>query len=92
MTDWRLHIGSEPQIMFGKPVILNTRIPVDLVLEKLAGGDTFDDLLDAYPQITKEDIAACMLFAADSVTTSTSSATAAPAATLTTKTMEPFSK
>ena len=67
MTDWTLHIGSAPQILFGKPVILNTRIPVDLVLEKLAGGDTFDDILEAYPQITKEDIAACILFAADSV-------------------------
>jgi uncharacterized protein (DUF433 family) len=67
MTDWRLHIGTEPKIMFGKPVILNTRIPVDLVLEKLAGGDTFDDLLEAYPKISKEDIIACILFAADSV-------------------------
>ena len=67
MIDWTLHIESNPQKLFGKPVIIETRIPVDLILEKLAGGDSIDDLIDAYPLITKEDIAACLLFAADSI-------------------------
>jgi uncharacterized protein (DUF433 family) len=67
MIDWTLHIGSNPEILFGKPVIMNTRIPVDLLLEKLATGDTINDLLEAYPKITKDDIAACLLFAADSI-------------------------
>lgn len=67
MTDWTLHITSKPEILFGKPVIVNTRIPVDLILEKIAVGDTTDDLLQAYPNLTKEDITACLLFAADTI-------------------------
>ena len=67
MIDWTLHIESDPEKLFGKPVIINTRIPVDLILEKLAVGDTVDNLIDAYPKITKDDIAACLVFAADSI-------------------------
>lgn len=67
MIDWTLHIESDPEKLFGKPVIINTRIPVDLILEKLAVGDTIDDLIEAYPRIKKDDIAACLLFAADSI-------------------------
>lgn len=67
MIDWTLHIESDPEKLFGKPVIMNTRIPVDLILEKLAVGDTIDELVDAYPSITKDDIAACLMFAADSI-------------------------
>jgi len=46
---------------------MNTRIPVDLILEKLAVGDTIDDLIEAYPQLKRDDIAACLVFAADSI-------------------------
>jgi uncharacterized protein (DUF433 family) len=67
MIDWALHIESNPEKLFGKPVIVNTRIPVDLILEKLAAGDTIEDLIEAYPKITKDDIKACLLFAADSI-------------------------
>jgi len=67
MIDWTLHIESNTEKLFGKPVIINTRIPVDLILEKLAVGDTIDDLIEAYPQITKDDITACLIFAADSI-------------------------
>ena len=51
--------------MFGKTVIKGTRIPVDLILEKLGSGYSFEDLRAAYPRITDEDIKACLLFAAD---------------------------
>jgi uncharacterized protein (DUF433 family) len=67
MINWNLHIESEPGRLFGKPTIINTRIPVDLILEKLAAGDTADDLLEAYPNLTNDDIIACLLFAADSI-------------------------
>jgi len=67
MIDWTLHIESDPEKLYGKPVIIHTRIPVDLILEKLAVGDTIDDLIEAYPNITKDDIAACLIFAADSI-------------------------
>lgn len=67
MIDWTLHIESDPEKLFGKPVIKNTRIPVDLIFEKLAVGDTIEDLIDAYPGITRDDITACLMFAADSI-------------------------
>jgi uncharacterized protein (DUF433 family) len=59
MVDWNLHIESDPNKLFGKPTIINTRISVDLILEKLAAGDTFEDLLAAYPKLTNNDIIAC---------------------------------
>ncbi|MBM3436907.1 MAG: DUF433 domain-containing protein [Bacteroidetes bacterium] len=67
MIDWTLHIESDPAKLFGKPVIARTRIPVDLILEKLAGGDSVADLLNAYPKLKEKDIVACLLFAADAV-------------------------
>ena len=65
--DWREHISSDPSIMFGKPCIKNTRIPVDLILEKLGNGYSIDDLLAAYPKISEDDIKACMLYASVSI-------------------------
>ena len=67
MIDWTLHIEFDPEKLYGKPVIIHTRIPVVLILEKLAVGDTFDDLTEAYPNITRDDVAACLIFAADSI-------------------------
>jgi uncharacterized protein (DUF433 family) len=67
MIEWRTHIESKPTVMYGKPVIKNTRIPADLILEKLSEGETIDDLLEAYPRITKEDIFAVLAFAADTI-------------------------
>jgi uncharacterized protein (DUF433 family) len=67
MVDWTLHIESDPDKLYGKPVITHTRIPVDLILEKLAVGDATADLLNAYPNLKEDDIVACLLFAADSV-------------------------
>ena len=67
MIDWTLHIESKPEKLYGKPVIVNTRIPVDLIPKKLAVGDTIEDLINAYPKITKDDITACLLFAVDSI-------------------------
>lgn len=67
MIDWTKHIESKPEVLFGKPVIINTRISVDLILEKMASGDSVEDLLDAYTQVRKDDIYACLLFAAESI-------------------------
>ena len=63
--NWRERLSSDPTIMFGKMVIKGTRIPVELILEKLALGQTFNELLQAYPKITTSDIQACLWFAAD---------------------------
>jgi uncharacterized protein (DUF433 family) len=63
--NWQDHISSDPNVMFGKTVIKGTRIPVELILEKLATDYSFDELKQAYPRITTVDIQACLLFAAD---------------------------
>jgi uncharacterized protein (DUF433 family) len=55
-------IEINPAVMLGKPVIRGTRIPVELLLRKLAEGATQQDLLDAYPRITVEDIRAARGF------------------------------
>ncbi len=60
-------IEINPLVMQGKPVIRNTRIPVELLLRKLAEGATVEDLLDAYPRLTKDDIQACLAYAADAI-------------------------
>lgn len=64
---WHEHITSQPSIMFGKPCIKNTRIPVETILEKLGNGYSIDDLLSAYPKITQKDILACMSYASVSI-------------------------
>ena len=53
--------------LFGKPVIRGTRLTVELLLRELSEGATESDLLDAYPQLTREDIKAAIAYAADTV-------------------------
>ncbi len=55
---------SDPAVMLGKPVIAGTRIPVELILEKLAAGETEEQLLEAHPLLTREGIKAALAFAA----------------------------
>ncbi|MGC9945243.1 MAG: DUF433 domain-containing protein [Bryobacteraceae bacterium] len=50
--------------MQGKPVIRGTRIPVELLLRKLAEGAVVEDLLDAYPRLAADDIRAALAYAA----------------------------
>jgi len=58
-------IEINPAVMLGKPVIRGTRIKVELLLRKLSEGATEADLLDAYPNLTAEDIRAAIAYAAD---------------------------
>lgn len=60
-------IERNPRIMLGKPVIRGTRIPVELILRKLGEGATEADLLDAYPDLTVQDIRAAVAYAADAL-------------------------
>ena len=60
-------IQSNPSIMMGKPVIANTRITVELILEKLAAGETVEQILAAHPRLTKEAIRAALAFAAEAL-------------------------
>lgn len=58
-------IQSEPSIMMGKPVITGTRITVELILEKLAAGETIEQILEAYPRLTRDAIKAALAFASE---------------------------
>ena len=60
-------IQSHPSIMIGKPVIAGTRITVELILEKLAAGESVEQLLKAHPCLTKEGIQAALSFAAQAL-------------------------
>ena len=53
--------------MVGKPIIAGTRITVELVLEKLASGDSIADILDAYPHLKYEQVEAAINFARESM-------------------------
>lgn len=57
-------IHSDPAVMMGKPVIAGTRITVELILEKLAAGETIEQILEAHPRLTREAIQAACAFAA----------------------------
>jgi uncharacterized protein (DUF433 family) len=58
-------IEVNPAVMMGKPVIRGARIPVELILRKLAEGATEADLLDAYPRLTADDLRATLASAPD---------------------------
>ena len=58
-------IEISPNIMFGKPVIKNTRITVENVLRKLAGGMSVEEIIADHPHLKPEDIFAAQEFAAD---------------------------
>jgi len=57
-------VEIDPKIMLGKAVIRGARITVELILRKLGEGATEHDLLDAYPQLKKEDIQQAIEYAA----------------------------
>ena len=57
-------IESKPTVMMGKPVVAGTRITVELILTKLAAGETFEQILEAHPKLTRESILAALDFAA----------------------------
>ncbi len=57
-------IKSDPKVMMGKPVVAGTRITVELVLEKLAAGETVEQILQAHPRLTSEGVQAALKFAA----------------------------
>ena len=59
-----VRIEAKPNVMMGKPCVKGTRIPVYLLLEKMAAGETFEQLLAAYPQLTIDDLRACIEYAA----------------------------
>ena len=60
-------ITIDPAVCHGKPTIRGLRYPVDSILEYLAGGDSFEDVLAEFPDLVREDLQACIQFAAQSL-------------------------
>ena len=62
---WRQRIVSTTDVLRGKPRIEGTRIPVALILGYLAAGKTYDEVISEFPDLKREDIAACLDYARD---------------------------
>ena len=64
-ANWRNHIVSTPDVLRGKPRLKGTRIPVSLVLGYLAAGKSAQEVIKKFPDLTEEQIAACLDYARD---------------------------
>ena len=60
-------IACDPKVMVGKPMIKGTRLTVEYILNLLAHGSTFEEILNEYEGVSPEDIHACLLFASQSL-------------------------
>lgn len=60
---WPERIVVDPQVLAGKPVVRGTRLAVEFILELLAAGQSENDLLTNYPELTRDDILACLSYA-----------------------------
>ncbi len=58
------HIVSDPEVMLGKPVVRGTRITVESILDRLAAGESVDQVLEAHPRLSHESVQAALAFAA----------------------------
>ena len=66
LKDWREHIYSDPEILSGKPVVKGTRLSVDFLLELFANGWSEEQVLESYPNLTRDSLRAVFAFAAES--------------------------
>lgn len=64
--DYRERISRDPEVMAGKPVVKGTRIPVERILAHLAE-TSMHDLFEAFPELTEEDVRACLAYARQAV-------------------------
>jgi uncharacterized protein (DUF433 family) len=65
-----IRIASNPSVMLGKPLVVGTRITVDLILEKLRAGESVDQILSAHPRLSLEAVRAALAFAGSTVVSS----------------------
>jgi uncharacterized protein (DUF433 family) len=64
---WRDRIAIDPAIHSGEPCIKGSRVPLSLIVGSIADGDTPAQIIDAWPQLSDDDIKAALKFAADAV-------------------------
>jgi uncharacterized protein (DUF433 family) len=67
MKNWNDNIESNPNILYGKPVIKGTRISVELVLERMSDGQNFQEIIQNYPDLKEDDLFACLAYAASMI-------------------------
>ena len=65
--DWHKFISADPEVHHGEPCIKGTRVPVSMIVGSVADGMSFNEILDAYPQLKKESVQAALAYAADIV-------------------------
>jgi len=65
--EWRKRISVDPAVHHGDPCVTGTRVTVSVIVGSVADGDSFDEILASYPPLTREDIQAALLFAAEAV-------------------------
>lgn len=62
-------IKSDPKVMLGKPIVRGTRITVEILLEKLAAGDSIEEILIDYPALERDDVLAALAYARQAIGT-----------------------
>ncbi len=67
MKNWNDNIETNPNILYGKPVIKGTRISVELVLERMSDGQNFQEIIQNYPDLKEDDLFACLAYAASMI-------------------------
>ena len=65
--DWHKFVTVDPEIPHGEACIKGTRVPVSMIVGSVADGMSFDEIVDAYPQLKKESVQAALAYAADIV-------------------------
>jgi uncharacterized protein (DUF433 family) len=65
MLDYKERIISDHKIMLGKPIVKGTRLTVDIILRKMSEGATVSDIQEMYPDLNREDVFACLLYASE---------------------------
>lgn len=63
--NWQERITADPKVLVGKPVVRGTRLAVEFIVELLAQGWTEQQILESYPGLTRDDIAACLHYAVE---------------------------
>ncbi|WP_295392616.1 DUF433 domain-containing protein [uncultured Thiodictyon sp.] len=65
MTEWRNRITVDPEVLVGKPIVRGTRISVELLLDRLGDGWSIEQILDAYPRLSRDDVLAAISFVSE---------------------------
>lgn len=63
--DWKQRIVADPEVLVGKPRVRGTRLSVEFIVGRLADGWTFEELLENYPHLTRDDILACLKYVSE---------------------------